>query len=65
MRFIAYLTPANAMLSVELNYLADVLDDVKQLPNVSQQARRWSKEIHDAIWETTVRGSKCRVLCSF
>ena len=53
------------MLSVELNYLADVLDDVKQLPNVSRQARQWSKEIHDAIWETTVRGSTCCVLYSF
>ena len=58
MRFTAYLTPANAMLSVELNHLADVLDAVKQLPNVSQQARQWSKGIHDAIWETTVRGSQ-------
>lgn len=51
----AYLTPANAMLSVELNYLADMLDDIKQLYNVSQQARQWSKRIHGAIWETTVR----------
>ena len=54
-QFAAYLTPANAMLSVELNYLADVLDDIEQLYNVSQQARQWSKRIHDAIWETTVR----------
>ncbi|KIL68123.1 glycoside hydrolase family 125 protein [Amanita muscaria Koide BX008] len=50
----AFLTPANAMLSVELNYLANVLDDVRQLHNVSQQAREWSKRIHDAIWNTTV-----------
>lgn len=50
----AFLTPANAMLSVELNYLANVLDDVRQLQNVSQQAREWSKRIHDAIWNTTV-----------
>jgi len=54
-QFAAYLTPANAMLSVELNHLADMLNDTKQLYNVSQQARQWSKRIHDAIWETTVR----------
>ncbi|KAF8351307.1 Six-hairpin glycosidase-like protein [Amanita rubescens] len=50
----AYLTPANAMLNVELDHLADMLDDTKQLYNASQQARQWSKRIHDAIWETTV-----------
>ena len=42
------------MLSIKLNHLADLLDDVKQLQNVSQQAREWSKRIHDAIWNTTV-----------
>ncbi|PFH52869.1 glycoside hydrolase family 125 protein [Amanita thiersii Skay4041] len=50
----AFLTPANAMLSVELNHLADILDDTKQLRNVSEQAREWSVRIHDAIWKTTV-----------
>ncbi|KAF8623421.1 hypothetical protein AX15_006364 [Amanita polypyramis BW_CC] len=50
----AFLTPANAMLSVELNYLADVLDDTRQLQDVSKQARKWSKSIRDAIFETTV-----------
>ncbi|KAF9008869.1 Six-hairpin glycosidase-like protein [Cyathus striatus] len=35
----AFLTPANAMLSVELTNLANILDDSKQLKNVSQQQR--------------------------
>lgn len=52
--FSAFLTPANAMLSVELSHLADVLDDAKQGKNVSQLARQYSKRIHDAIWDTTV-----------
>ncbi|KAJ8523499.1 hypothetical protein ONZ45_g18 [Pleurotus djamor] len=50
----AFLTPANAMLSVELGHLADVLDDAKQARNVSRLAKQWSKTIHDAIWDTTV-----------
>jgi hypothetical protein len=50
----AFLTPANAMLSVELTNLAQVLDDVRQLQNVSQQAKEWSSRIEDAIWKTTV-----------
>lgn len=51
---IAFLTPANAMLSVELKNLADVLDATGQLRNVSQQAKTWSSRIHDAILKTTV-----------
>ncbi|KAF8232422.1 hypothetical protein L208DRAFT_1397383 [Tricholoma matsutake] len=50
----AFLTPANAMLSVELKHLADVLDSARELRDVSQQAKEWSTRIHDAIWETTV-----------
>ncbi|KAF5363531.1 hypothetical protein D9756_000561 [Leucocoprinus leucothites] len=50
----AYLTPANAMLSVELTHLAEILDQTHQLRNVSQQAREWSSRIHNAIWDTTV-----------
>jgi len=42
------------MLSVELKHLADVLDSVGILRNVSQQAKEWSARIHHAIWETTV-----------
>lgn len=50
----AFLTPANAMLSVELTHLADILDQTHQLRNVSQQAKEWSSRIHKAIWDTTV-----------
>ncbi|RDB23260.1 hypothetical protein Hypma_009548 [Hypsizygus marmoreus] len=49
-----FLTPANAMLSVELKHLADVLDATNQLQDVSRGARVWSARIHDAIWKTTV-----------
>lgn len=44
------------MLSVELAHLADVLDSLNQLHDISQEARQWSTKIHDAIWSTTVRG---------
>lgn len=43
------------MLSVELGHLADVLDQVGELKNVSSKAREWSARIKDAIWQTTVR----------
>jgi hypothetical protein len=43
------------MLSVELGHLADVLDEVGELKNVSSKAREWSARIKDAIWQTTVR----------
>jgi len=50
----AFLTPANAMLSVELTHLANMLDATGQLHNVSEQAKEWSSRIHDAVWKTTV-----------
>ncbi|ESK97428.1 duf1237 domain protein [Moniliophthora roreri MCA 2997] len=50
----AFLTPANAMLSVELNHLADILEATRMAKNVSISAREWSVRIHDAIWNTTV-----------
>ncbi|KAI0036072.1 Six-hairpin glycosidase-like protein [Vararia minispora EC-137] len=50
----AFLTPANAMLSVELGHLADIVDDVGLFPNVSSFAREWSERIKAAIWNTTV-----------
>ncbi|KIJ70269.1 glycoside hydrolase family 125 protein [Hydnomerulius pinastri MD-312] len=45
----AFLTPANAMLSVQLNNLATILDDAKLAPNVSTQAKQWSENIKAAI----------------
>lgn len=50
----AFLVPANAMLSVELGHLADILDSAKQAHNVSVAAREWSARISAAIWNTTV-----------
>lgn len=43
------------MLSVELTNLANMLDSVGQLKNVSQQARTWSSRISEAVYATTVR----------
>jgi len=50
----AFLTPANAMLSVELSHLADILDDVQQSKNVSRLAKQWSRTIQDAVWNSTL-----------
>ena len=50
----AFLTPANAMLSVELTHLADLLDTTRQARNVSKLARKYSATIKKAIWEHTV-----------
>ncbi|KAF8520126.1 Six-hairpin glycosidase-like protein [Gautieria morchelliformis] len=50
----AFLTPANAMLSVELTHLADMLDAVQQRQDVSVKARQLSKRISDAVWQTTL-----------
>lgn len=50
----AFLVPANAMLSVELTHLADVLDAAKQAKNISALARKYSSTITNAIWDTTV-----------
>lgn len=51
----AFLTSANAMLSVELTHLANMLDAVHQRQDVSSKARQLSKRISDAVWGTTVR----------
>ncbi|KAG8701788.1 hypothetical protein FRC09_005132 [Ceratobasidium sp. 395] len=50
----AYLTPANAMLSVELVHLADILDSMGRSKEVSKNARKWSSQIKNAIWNYTV-----------
>ncbi|KAF9221854.1 hypothetical protein BS17DRAFT_796694 [Gyrodon lividus] len=47
----AFLTPANAMLSVELTNLANILDDTNLAPNVSAHAKKWSQSIKQAIYE--------------
>ncbi|EGO01766.1 hypothetical protein SERLA73DRAFT_103760 [Serpula lacrymans var. lacrymans S7.3] len=50
----AFLTPANAMLSVELNYLAEILDDAGKMPNISQAAKNYSQTIEAAVWNHTL-----------
>ena len=50
----AFLTPANAMLSVELEFLAEVMDAAGQNSSVASSARTWSNRINDALWDTTV-----------
>ena len=45
------------MLSVELGHLADILDQAKQSPDVSKQARDWSGKIRAAVDSTTVSRS--------
>ena len=50
---LAYLTPANAMLSVELNYLSELLDDVGLHANASF-ARTWSTTVKNAIYDSTL-----------
>ena len=48
------------MLSVELKHLANVLDAVGVLANVSSQAKEWGARIEKAVWDTTVRDVGCR-----
>ena len=52
---VAFLTPANAMLTVELGYLADVLDAAGVASNVSEAAREYKANITEAIWNHTAR----------
>ena len=49
----AFLTPANAMLSVELGHLADLLDSVNLHQNATF-ARSWSKSIKEAVYAHTI-----------
>lgn len=42
------------MLSVELAHLADTLDGIGRLKNVSKSARKWSNQIQKAVWNSTV-----------
>ena len=49
------MTPANAMLAVELSNLAEMMDEAKTFRNISTLARSLSARISSAIWKTTVR----------
>lgn len=48
-----YITADNAMMAVELGLVADVLDDVETLGDVSDQARKYSGIIRKAVQEHT------------
>ncbi|KAF9651779.1 hypothetical protein BDM02DRAFT_3090493 [Thelephora ganbajun] len=51
----AFLTPANAMLSVELEFLAEIVDAAGHGSlDITSSARTWSNRIKDALWNTTV-----------
>jgi len=45
------------MLSVELSFLADILEAAGQSKNVSDLAREWSDTIKNAVMTSTVRHS--------
>ncbi|KAE9410250.1 hypothetical protein BT96DRAFT_912486 [Gymnopus androsaceus JB14] len=46
----AFLTSGNAMLTVELNNLAAMLDSAGLAVNISQSAKEWSSKINESIW---------------
>ncbi|KAF8137731.1 Six-hairpin glycosidase-like protein [Mycena galopus ATCC 62051] len=55
----AFLTPANAMLSVELKHLADILTasgqaKTEQGKNFTTMATTWSKRVSDSVWANTL-----------
>ncbi|KAJ7183827.1 Six-hairpin glycosidase-like protein [Mycena filopes] len=54
----AFLTPANAMLSVELAHLASILSSSNQTSShaasLRTQATTWSKRVHDAVYAHTL-----------
>ncbi|KAJ7615933.1 hypothetical protein FB45DRAFT_841582 [Roridomyces roridus] len=58
----AFLTPANAMLSVELGNLASILtksgqSKTAQGKNISVLATTWSKRVSDALWDNAVENN--------
>jgi meiotically up-regulated gene 157 (Mug157) protein len=53
--FQAFLTPANAMLSVELEFLAEIMDAVGHgSSDITSSARTLGNRIKHALWDTTV-----------
>ncbi|TFL00563.1 Six-hairpin glycosidase-like protein [Pterulicium gracile] len=50
----AYLVPANAMLSVELGHLHEMLNKTNKLPEIAEEARIWSERIEQAVWNVSV-----------
>ena len=54
MAWVAFLVPANAMLAVELDHIAEMLEETSKLSNVSSKAREYSSRIRQAVWDTTI-----------
>lgn len=48
-----FITSDNAMMSVELDHIADMLDATSQSRDLSKQARGYAATIRDAVWNTT------------
>lgn len=42
------------MLAVELDHIAEMLEDAQTLSNVSSKARSYSSQIREAVWKTTI-----------
>ncbi|KAK8109603.1 hypothetical protein PG999_007740 [Apiospora kogelbergensis] len=49
----SFITSDNAMMSVELDHIADMLDATSQSRDLSKQARGYAATIRDAVWNTT------------
>jgi meiotically up-regulated gene 157 (Mug157) protein len=48
------LTPANAMLAVELDHIAEMLEELNVHQNISSKSRDYSKTIRQAVWDHTI-----------
>ncbi|KAL2208002.1 hypothetical protein CC79DRAFT_1333817 [Sarocladium strictum] len=53
-----FITSDNAMMSVELNNTARVLDDIGRHKNLTSKMRRYSGVIKDAIWNHTLAANE-------
>lgn len=42
------------MLAVELDHIAEMLEDTGKLSNVSSKARTYASRIRQAVWDTTI-----------
>lgn len=48
-----FITSDNAMMAVELGYVADVLQEAGMLTNLSRNLRKYARTIKDAVWDHT------------
>lgn len=49
-----FITSDNAMMSVELDNVADVLEEVGAMDNLSSKLRKYAKTIRKAVWDHTI-----------